>query len=98
MGSKGGKTRARILQVLSETPINAHQLAETLELNYHTVTYNLDVLIKNRLVVAEGPHYGLVYYPSRVFSSNVKTFKKIISTALSLPDQGGDKENGASMK
>ena len=75
--------------------MNAHQLAETLELNYHTITYNLDVLIKNRFVVAEGPRYGLIYYPSRIFSSNAKTFKRIISLALSSPEQGGNGQSGS---
>jgi predicted transcriptional regulator len=87
VGSKGGQTRARILRVLSEKPMNAHQLSETLELNYHTVTYNVDVLIKNRLVVVEGPRYGQLYHPSKIFTSNINAFRKIIQEA------GAAKEN-----
>ena len=89
VGSKGGQTRARILKILSEKPMNANQLAETLELNYHTITYNIDVLIKNRLVVVEGPRYGQVYTPSRIFTSNISAFKKLIEAAAK------DKENGS---
>jgi predicted ArsR family transcriptional regulator len=81
VGSKGGQTRARILEILSEKPMNANQLAETLELNYHTITYNMDVLVKSRLVVVEGPRYGQVYYPSKIFTSNIDAFKKIITAA-----------------
>lgn len=81
VGSKGGQTRARILEILSEKPMNAHQLAETLELNYHTITYNINVLIKNRLIDVEGPHYGQVYVPSKIFTSNINAFKKLIGEA-----------------
>jgi predicted ArsR family transcriptional regulator len=87
VGSKGGKTRARILAALSEKPMNANQLAERLELNYHTVTYNVDVLIKNKLIVGEeGAKYGQVYYPSKIFTSNSQGFKKIIDSAIKEND------------
>lgn len=81
VGSKGGQTRARILEILSEKTMNANQLAETLELNYHTITYNINVLIKNRLIDAQGPRYGQVYTPSKIFTSNASAFKKLIEAA-----------------
>jgi predicted transcriptional regulator len=61
--------------------MNANQLAELLGLNYHTITYNMNVLIKNRLVDAECPRYGQIYYPSKIFTSNSSAFKKIIQAA-----------------
>lgn len=92
VGSKGGRTRARILEIISEKPMNANQLAEMLGLNYHTITYNMNVLIKSRLVDVEGPRYGQVYYPSKIFTSNINTFKKIIHAAA----QEKGKENNTS--
>ena len=88
VGSKGGKTRARILAALSEKPMNANQLAERLELNYHTVTYNVNVLLKNKLIVAEvnATIYGQVYYPSKIFTSNAQGFKKIIDSVVKEDD------------
>ena len=62
-------------------------LAETLELNYHTITYNIDVLIKNRAGYTESPRYGQVYTPSSIFTSNINAFKKLIEAAAK------DKEN-----
>ena len=91
VGSKGGQTRAKILEILSEKPMNANQIAETLGLNYHTITYNIDVLIKNKLVLVEGPRYGQVYYPSRIVTSNINAFKKIIEGAT----KERNKENGS---
>jgi len=90
VGSKGGQTRARILKILSEKPMNAHQLAETLELNYHTITYNVNVLIKNRLIEVEGPHYGQTYTPSKIFTSNINAFKKLIEAAAKEQGRDGD--------
>ncbi|MHB8567962.1 MAG: ArsR/SmtB family transcription factor [Nitrososphaerales archaeon] len=78
VGSKGGKTRGRILELLSERPMNAHQLSKALGLNYRTITHHLELLLKNNLVVAEGPKYGLLYFPSHLFSSNIETFKQIL--------------------
>ena len=91
VGSKGGKTRARVLAALSEKPMNANQLAERLELNYHTVTYNVDVLLKNKLIVAEVAEesttkYGQVYFPSKIFTSNFQGFKKIIDSVVKEDD------------
>ena len=88
VGSKGGRTRARILEIISERPMNANQLAEILGLNYHTITYNMNVLIKNRLVDAEGHRYGQMYYPSKIFTSNVSAFKKIIHAAAQEKSEG----------
>jgi predicted transcriptional regulator len=91
VGSKGGQTRARILEILSEKPMNANQIAETLELNYHTITYNIDVLIKSTLIVAKGPRYGQVYYLSDIITSNINAFKKILEGAA----KEKNKENGS---
>jgi predicted transcriptional regulator len=79
------------MEILSEKPMNANQLAETLGLNYHTITYNIDVLIKNRLVIVEGPRYGQIYYPSRVFTTNINAFKKIFEAS----SKEKEKENGS---
>ena len=66
VGSKGGAMRAKILQLLCERPMNANQLSDALRFNYRTVTFHLEVLLKNGLVKAEGPKYGLMYFPSPV--------------------------------
>lgn len=62
--TRGGPTRARILQALDEQPRNANQLAETLEYDYTTIRHHLDVLQDNGVVTTVGEGYGVVYVPS----------------------------------
>src|SRR5579875_3612815 len=78
MGSRGGPMRAKILKLLSERPMNAHQLAEALGVNYRTVIHHLNILLENGLVVAEGPKYGTLYFPSKTFVDHSEVFMKIM--------------------
>lgn len=49
-GTRGGETRALILKNLSERSYNANQLANILKMDYKTVRYHLDILIKNNII------------------------------------------------
>ncbi len=49
-GTRGGETRALILKHISERPYNANQLANIMKMDYKTVRYHLDVLIKNNII------------------------------------------------
>ncbi len=69
--------RAKMLQLLCEKPMNANQLSEALNVNYRTVTFHLEVLLKNGLVRAEGPKYGLMYFPSPVCIAQRGLLEKI---------------------
>lgn len=63
-GTRGGPTRARILQALDERPRNANQIAEHLGLHYKTVRHHLDVLLENGVVRRHGEGEGAVYLPT----------------------------------
>lgn len=58
--------------------MNAHQLAEALEVNYRTVTHHLNILIENGLVTNEGPRYGALYFVSKTFSDHKDVFTRIL--------------------
>lgn len=63
LGQKGGLNRLNILNALSKRPFNTNQLAEALELNYHTVQYHLKVLLKNDIVTRPNSGgYGDVFF------------------------------------
>ncbi len=64
-GSRGGATRARILLLLKETPLNMNQLAQKLGLNYRTVMHHINVLERNGLIDRVGEGYGSPYILSR---------------------------------
>lgn len=48
--SKGGPMRTNILKTLHERPYNANQLAAELGVDYKTIRYHLDILIKNKII------------------------------------------------
>jgi len=56
--SRGGKTRATILKHLIVKSYNAHQLADTLDLDYKTIRHHLDILSKNGIITRE--RYGTI--------------------------------------
>src|SRR5215470_13456276 len=43
-GTRGGPTRAEVLRILRERPLNANQLAETMRVDYKTIQHHLGVL------------------------------------------------------
>jgi len=76
--SKGGKTRLNILKLLQNSPLNANQISEKLNLDYKTVIHHLEVLIENKIVIKEGEKYGAKYK----LSSEYYIFKDIFDELL----------------
>jgi DNA-binding transcriptional ArsR family regulator len=77
-GTRGGLNRAKIINSLIGRPMNAHQIAEALNLDYKTIRHHLRVLEENGLLDSSGGgKYGTVYFPSRLADENVKLIKEI---------------------
>jgi DNA-binding transcriptional ArsR family regulator len=77
-GTRGGLTRARIIEILKETPQNANQLAGLLKMDYRTIRHHLDVLQKNRLITSMGEGYGMTYFLSPAMEENYAVFQEIV--------------------
>ncbi len=77
-GTRGGATRARIIETLKETPQNANQLAKVLEFDYRTIRHHLEVLEKNRILTSAGEGYGTTYFLSPVLEENYGLFEEIV--------------------
>jgi DNA-binding transcriptional ArsR family regulator len=77
-GTRGGATRARILQTLRETPQNANQLANLLGMDYRTIRHHLGVLEKNRIITSAGEGYGTTYFLSPLMEENYVLFEEIL--------------------
>jgi DNA-binding transcriptional ArsR family regulator len=61
-GTRGGPNRRRLLEELVRTPANAHQLAETLGLDYRTVRHHLRLLERHGAVTRPvGDAYATPY-------------------------------------
>ena len=77
-GTRGGASRARIIQTLKETPQNANQLANLLGMDYRTIRHHLQVLEKNRIITTAGEGYGKTYFLSQAMEENYGEFEEIL--------------------
>lgn len=75
-GSRGGPTRAKMIEILKETPQNANQLANLLNVDYKTIRHHIDVLEKNKMITAVGD-YGTTYFLSQTLEDNYSSFEAI---------------------
>ncbi len=87
VGSKGGRMRSAIVDLLVGSPMNANQLAESLSVNYRTVSHHLKVLVGSKLVSAQGPRYGQVYFPTSLLTGNMTLYYRLLSDKR--PEKGG---------
>jgi len=78
-GSRGGLTRAKILEILHEQPQNANQLANAVEMDYRTIRHHLKVLEKNRLITSAGDGYANTYFLSVDLEENYILFEEIVN-------------------
>jgi DNA-binding transcriptional ArsR family regulator len=78
-GTRGGVTRAKIIEALREKPQNANQLANSLEMDYRTIRHHLKVLQKNRVITSAGNGYGITYFLSIELEENYGIFEEILN-------------------
>lgn len=78
-GTRGGATRAKIIETLKENPQNANQLANSLEMDYRTIRHHLKILIKNRIITSAGDGYGVTYFLSPEMEENYGLFEEIMN-------------------
>ena len=76
-GTRGGVTRAKIIQTLKASPQNANQLANMLGMDYRTIRHHLQVLEKNKIIVSAGDRYGLTFFLSSEMEENYALFEEI---------------------
>ncbi len=63
-GTRGGPTRAGIVLALKARPMNAHQLANSLNADYKTIRQHLDLLVSNKILITVGEKYSMNYFLS----------------------------------
>ena len=77
-GTRGGPTRAKIIEALKQTPQNANQLATLLGMDYKTMRHHLEVLEKNKIITSIGDRYGATYFLSQMMEDNYHEFEEIM--------------------
>ncbi len=78
-GTRGGPTRAKIIESLKQTPQNANQLATALGMDYKTMRHHLEVLEKNKIITSVGDRYGATYFLSQAMEDNYGVFEEIVN-------------------
>lgn len=77
-GTRGGVNRARIIETVHRRPYNAHQLGETLGLDYRTIRHHLDLLLRNGLLTRPaGDAYAAPYFLSPLLEGNYAAFEEV---------------------
>jgi DNA-binding transcriptional ArsR family regulator len=76
-GSRGGPMRAKMIEILKESPQNANQLATKLEVDYKTIRHHIEVLEKNKMITSMGQGYGTTYFLSATLEENYALFEDI---------------------
>ena len=83
IGSRGGTTRARIIRLLLDKPMNKHQIARALGLSYTTIEHHIRVLEEAELVEkVSDSRYGAPYYLTRPALDRLEALKRMVSEAL----------------
>lgn len=92
-GSRGGLMRLRILLLLKKKPMNPHQLAKALNVNYRTVIYHLELLERYGLVGKLDVGYGAPYFISDKLEKRwdlIKEVMRIMGIDESKEVEGGE--------
>ncbi|WP_181691491.1 winged helix-turn-helix domain-containing protein [Natronomonas sp. LN261] len=88
-GSRGGRNRVRIIRALDEKPMNANQLATSLDLDYKTIRHHLAKLEKNDVVTSMGDEYGKTYFLTERMEQNLDVLDEI-AAQTDLDEEGND--------
>jgi DNA-binding IclR family transcriptional regulator len=85
-GTRGGPNRRRLLEALERSPANAHQLAETLGLDYRTVRHHLKLLERSGAVARPvGDAYATPY---EICASTMAYLESLVASPAPVPHAG----------
>ncbi|MDH3780012.1 MAG: winged helix-turn-helix domain-containing protein [Nitrosopumilus sp.] len=77
-GTKGGINRAKILNLIKDTPMNANKIATVLNLDYKTVIHHVKILSKNELVTKAEKDYAAEYQLTQIMKENQNVLEEIM--------------------
>ena len=80
--SRGGPTRAKIVLLLREMPLNINQIESKLDMNYRSILHNIEVLIENGLVKKLKEGHGAPYMLTDVVEKNWEIVEESIRRVL----------------
>ena len=79
VGSRGARTRVKIISQIRRKPSNKNQLSQDLGLEYKNIGHHLSVLEKNNIVTKFGENYGAIYVVSTLFEESELLFDELVN-------------------
>jgi DNA-binding transcriptional ArsR family regulator len=68
MGTRGGRNRVKIVEMVKDQPSNPNRISEALNLDYKTVQHHLKILGENGVLVTnDKDSYGAIYFLTPYF-------------------------------
>lgn len=77
-GTRGGPNRAKILNLIKDTPMNANKISKVLNVDHKTVHHHVKILSKNDLIVKAQKDYGAEYHLSPIMKENQNVLEEIM--------------------
>lgn len=78
-GSRGGKNRVRIVNLLRKKPFNVNRISEELNLNYNTISHHLKLLQEHKVIYSnKNVKYGALYFISDSMKAHYEILDKIL--------------------
>ena len=77
-GTRGGINRAKILNLIKDTPMNANKIATVLNLDHKTIVHHVKILSKNELVVKAEKDYAAKYRLTQIMKENQSVLEEIM--------------------
>ena len=77
-GTKGGINRAKILNLIKDTPMNANKIATVLNLDHKTIVHHVKILSKNDLVIKAEKDYAAEYQLTKIMKENQSVLEEIM--------------------
>jgi predicted transcriptional regulator len=77
VGTRGGPTRIKIVEMLRKRPYNINQLKTELSMDYKSIQHNIKILEENKIIVPEEKKYGTMYFMSQLFEQAAEVFEEI---------------------
>jgi len=77
-GTRGGINRAKILNLIRETPTNANKIATTLKLDHKTILHHIEILSKHELINKDEKNYGATFSLTQIMRDNQNVLTEIM--------------------
>ena len=77
LGKKGGKTSAKIIEMILVRPYNPNQLAKQLGMTYNTVQRHMKIMQKYKLLEKKSSGYGSIYEATPKLIKDIEKFNEL---------------------